>query len=211
MAKKKVPTVDKIDILTDPPIIKVCATVDMGGWTDAELIPRPASSSKVLEFDFVAQPPDGLVLPVLSSIDASYNLSPEEQKYNLYKVYADRNHKVISTQKSIEGKWILKSGVGVQLLPNTKITAEFKDGKLNGNGGCNEYFTGYRVEALDQNSGKIQIGKIGSTLRGCSEDIDAQERNYFQALEQVSEYNLTDEGLIMPYPSPWRYLLFTRQ
>ncbi len=116
-----------------------------------------------------------------------------------------------STQTNLEGHWILKSGVGTQLLPNTKITAEFKDGKLSGSGGCNQYFTGYTVEPLDQTSGKIQIGKIGSTLRGCSEEIDAQESSYFQALEQVSEYSLTDEGLILPYPSPSRFLLFTRQ
>ncbi len=115
------------------------------------------------------------------------------------------------TQTNIEGKWILKSGVGTRLLPNTKITAEFKDGKLSGSGGCNQYFTGYTVKPCDKTSGQIQIGKIGSTLRLCSEEIDAQESSYFQALEQVSEYSLTDEGLILPYPSPSRFLLFTRQ
>ncbi len=115
------------------------------------------------------------------------------------------------TQTNLEGNWILKSGVGIQLLPNTKITAEFKDGKLSGNGGCNQYFTGYKVESVDQSSGKIKIGKIGSTLVFCSEEINAQESSYFQALEQVSEYSLTNEGLILPYPSPSRFLLFTRQ
>ncbi|MDJ0719618.1 MAG: META domain-containing protein [Prochloraceae cyanobacterium] len=115
------------------------------------------------------------------------------------------------TQPNLEGDWILKSGIGTQLLPNTKITAEFKDGKLNGNGGCNQYFSGYTVEPLDRTSGKIHIGKIGSTLIFCSEEINAQESSYFQALEQVREYKLTDEGLILPYPSPSRYLLFTRQ
>ena len=115
------------------------------------------------------------------------------------------------TQTNLEGNWILKSGVGTQLLPNTKITAEFKDGKLTGSGGCNQYFTGYKVEPLDETSGKIQIGQIGSTKVFCGEEINAQESSYFQALEQVSEYKLTDEGLILPYPSPSRFLLFTRQ
>ncbi len=115
------------------------------------------------------------------------------------------------TQPNLEGHWILKSGVGINLLPNTKITAEFKDGKLSGSGGCNQYFTGYKVEPVDGTSGKIQIGKIGSTLIFCSEEINAQEYSYFQALEQVREYKLTDEGLVLPYPSPSRYLLFTRQ
>jgi hypothetical protein len=44
----------------------------------------------------------------------------------------------------------------------------------------------------------------------CGEEINAQESSYFQALEQVREYKLTDEGLILPYPSPSRYLLFIR-
>ena len=112
---------------------------------------------------------------------------------------------------SIEGKWILKSGVGVNLLPDTKITAEFRDGKLTGHGSCNQYFAGYTVKPCDETSGKIQIGQIGSTLMSCGEEINAQESNYFKALEQVSKYNLTDESLILPYPSPSRYLLFIRQ
>ena len=115
------------------------------------------------------------------------------------------------TQTNLEGHWILKSGVGTQLLPNTKITAEFKDGKLSGSGGCNRYNASYTVEPLDQTSGKIQIPGIASTKVFCSEEINAQESSYFQAIEQVSEYNLTDEGLILPYPSPSRFLLFTRQ
>ena len=115
------------------------------------------------------------------------------------------------SQSNLEGNWILKSGVGAELLPNTKITAEFKDGRLSGNAGCNQYFTGYMVEPIDSTCGKIEIGQIGSTLIFCREEINGQERSYFQALGQVSEYNLTDEGLVFPYPSPWRYLSFTRQ
>lgn len=115
-----------------------------------------------------------------------------------------------TTNANLEGHWILKSGVGPLLLPNTKITAEFKDGKLSGKGGCNQYNASYTVEPLDQTSGKIQIQGITSTEIFCGEEINAQEGSYFQALEQVSEYTLTDEGLVLPYPSPARYLLFTR-
>ena len=110
----------------------------------------------------------------------------------------------------LEGKWILKSGVGVKLLPDTKITAEFKDGKLSGNGGCNQYNASYK-QPQDDGYGKIHIGEISSTKIFCGEEINAQESNYFKALEQVREYKLTDEGLVLPYPSPSRYLLFTRQ
>ena len=135
----------------------------------------------------------------------------------IYRTNTDGNHLRLENTNckekmmELEGNWILKSGVGVQLLPDTKITAEFKDGKLSGHGGCNQYFTDYTVEPLDKTSGKIQIGNIGSTKIFCGEEINAQESNYFKALEQVSKYNLTDESLILPYPSPSRYLLFIRQ
>ncbi len=205
--KTKVPQVNDIDISQES--ITASGTVNTGGWTNAELIPRPSSSCGRSEFDFVAQPPDGPAIQVISDIKSSYKLSPEQMGHNDFIVYAAHNHKRIFWE--LEGNWILKSGVGVQLLPNTKITAEFKDGKLSGHGGCNQYFAGYKVEKLDKTSGKIQIGNIGSTKIFCSEEINAQESSYFQALEQVSEYNLTDQGLILPYPSPSRYLRFTRQ
>ena len=116
-----------------------------------------------------------------------------------------------TTNATLEGQWLLKSGVVPQLLPDTEITAVFMDGKLSGKGGCNQYNASYTVEPLDQTSGKIQIQGITSTKMSCGDEINAQEGSYFQALEQVREYSLTDEGLVLPYPSPSRYLLFTQQ
>lgn len=204
--KKKVSHVNNINISQES--ITASGTVTTGGWTNAELILRPSSSCGRSEFDFVAQPPDGPALQVISDISASYKLSPEQKGHNDFIVYAAHNQKRIFLE--LEGKWMLKSGVGVQLLPNTKITAEFKDGKLSGNGGCNQYNASYQ-QPQDDGFGKIMIGKIASTKIFCSEEINAQESSYFQALEQVREYKLTDEGLILPYPSPSRFLLFTRQ
>jgi heat shock protein HslJ len=116
-----------------------------------------------------------------------------------------------TTNANLDGNWILKAGVGTQLLPNTKITAEFKDGKLSGSGGINQYNASYTVEPPDRASGKIKIEKITLTKIEGSEEILVQEGNYLQALKQVSEYSVTDEGLILSYTSPWRYLGFIRQ
>lgn len=118
---------------------------------------------------------------------------------------------MVTTNINLEGHWILKSGVGVLPITNTEITAEFKDGKLRGTGGCNQYSASYTVESVDRISGKIQIHGIASTKMSCNQEINAQEAEYFQALEQVKEYDLTDEGLSLPYPSPSRGLLFSRQ
>ena len=116
-----------------------------------------------------------------------------------------------TTNLNLEGHWILQSGIEPPLTPNTeKITAEFKDGEISGYGGCNWYNATYIVEALDQHSGKIHLqGGIVSTRRGGANL--KQEGDYFNALEQVGEYNLTDEGLTLSYSSPWRYLFFIRQ
>ncbi|WP_083901632.1 META domain-containing protein [Pseudanabaena sp. PCC 6802] len=91
------------------------------------------------------------------------------------------------------------------------MTAEFKDGKLSGNGGINQYSTIYTVEPLDRTSGKIKIEKITLTKVGGSEEVLAQESSYFQALEQVREYSVTDRGLTLSYTSPWHYLGFIQQ
>ncbi len=93
MNKKKVFEVSDIDISQES--IKAYGNVNMGGWKDAELIPRPASLGKGLEFDFVAQPPDGSVAQVRSPIEAIYKLSPKERGHKDFIIYADRNQKRI--------------------------------------------------------------------------------------------------------------------
>ncbi len=75
--------------------IRAYGTVNMEGWKDAELISRPASLGKGLEFDFVAQPPDGFVSQVISPVEAIYKLSPEERGHKDFIIYADRNQKRI--------------------------------------------------------------------------------------------------------------------
>jgi heat shock protein HslJ len=112
---------------------------------------------------------------------------------------------------TLEAQWLLKSGVGVELLPGTEITAVFMGDKISGSGGVNQYKASYTVDPLEHGSGKIKIEIISLTKIAGSEEMLAQERNYLQALEKVSEYRLTDEGLVLPYPSPARYLFFTRK
>jgi heat shock protein HslJ len=113
---------------------------------------------------------------------------------------------------SLEGStWILKSGLGPTQVPDSEITMEFEDGYLGGSTGCNSYSAKYTLEPKDQTSGKIQMEPGPTTIRGCEGEIGEQEFKYFQALEKVKEYTLTDDSLVLPYPSPWRALVFTRK
>lgn len=91
--KKKVSQVYKIELTSGS--ITASGTVTTEGWTNAELILRPSSSCGRSEFDFVAQPPDGVALQVISHISASYKLSPEQKGHNDFIVYAAQNQKRI--------------------------------------------------------------------------------------------------------------------
>lgn len=91
--KTKVLEVQDIGISQES--LTASGTVNTAGWKDAELIPRPSPSGGKLEFDFVAQPPDGSVAQVISPIEAIYRLSLEELNYNHYKVCASGNDKEI--------------------------------------------------------------------------------------------------------------------
>ena len=95
MTKTKVFEVQDIGISAEPPSLSASGTVTTMGWKDAELIKRPSSSDGKLEFDFVAQPPDGFVAEVITSIEAIYRLSQEEQNHNHFIVYASQNQKEI--------------------------------------------------------------------------------------------------------------------
>jgi heat shock protein HslJ len=110
----------------------------------------------------------------------------------------------------LEGRWTLKSGVGAQLLPDTNITAEFNNGTLSGSGGVNQYSARYTTEPSDQASGKIQILEITFTTVGGTQEMLAQESEYFQALARISEYSIEDGSLILAYTSLRRYLGFIR-
>ncbi len=91
--KTKVSEVNKIGITQKS--ITAYGTVNTEGWKDAELILRPSSGvAGKLEFDFVAQPPDGVVAQVISSIEATYK-SEFLNRNNHFIVYASHNEKGI--------------------------------------------------------------------------------------------------------------------
>lgn len=77
--------------------LKVSGTVTTEGWKDAELIKRPLSSSPSLEFDFVAQSPEGTVAQVITPIEAIYEISPLDVRHsNHYIVYASQNKQEVT-------------------------------------------------------------------------------------------------------------------
>jgi len=94
--------------------------------------------------------------------------------------------------------WVLV-GYGDALNPTVVeeglvITALFSsvDGQLSGSGGCNNYFTTY--ESTDDGALVID-SPIGATMMACPAAMEA-ETVYLSALETVTNWNLTEEGLL---------------
>lgn len=92
----------------------------------------------------------------------------------------------------------------VMPVPETKVTITFADGKISGNGGCNNYFGSYTV---DGNALSVQLG--GSTMMACSEPIMAQEAAYFAALGTASTYLIAGNQLQIADANGQTVLAFT--
>ncbi|MBU7036395.1 MAG: META domain-containing protein [Theionarchaea archaeon] len=98
---------------------------------------------------------------------------------------------------SLEGNiWILDSyrtetGL-VTVLRDTRITAQFQDGRITGDAGCNSYFSEYTA-----NKGHIEFGPVGVTEMYCSEPegVMEQELDFLQVLESVEGYVIVSATL----------------
>ncbi|MEA1978303.1 MAG: Gmad2 immunoglobulin-like domain-containing protein [Chloroflexota bacterium] len=90
--------------------------------------------------------------------------------------------------------WALATLHGTDVISDTEIRAEFKDGQIAGSAGCNEYFASY--ERTDES---ITFGDAGSTRMMCNEPegIMDQESQYLGSLETVESFRYAQGGLQM--------------
>lgn len=85
------------------------------------------------------------------------------------------------------------SGAVMNPLSDNQVTAEFRDGGINGNASCNRYFGPYTLDG----SG-LAFGPLGQTEMYCTpEELMAQERAYLAALSNVSAYRLENDQLVL--------------
>ncbi|HNR43564.1 MAG TPA: META domain-containing protein [Methanofastidiosum sp.] len=85
------------------------------------------------------------------------------------------------------------SNIGHLVSPvsSTKMTLEFKDGRISGSSGCNSFFAKYTVE---KNS--MSFGLIGATKMYCSNPgVMEQEQTYFMRLDSVETYKIEGDKL----------------
>lgn len=90
-----------------------------------------------------------------------------------------------------QGEWQLVSIDGQSVGSPVTLTILFtREGRVNGNGGCNRFFGIYSA----QNDGQLTIGQVGSTRKFCPE-LAALERQYFTSLSNVSRFVVDDDRL----------------
>jgi putative lipoprotein len=90
--------------------------------------------------------------------------------------------------------WTLQSmvsgGADVALEDGVTTTIQFsEDGTYSGNGGCNSYSGSYTIEG-----NSISLGVAASTLVACATGME-QEAAFFAALPEVTNYEVTAEGM----------------
>jgi heat shock protein HslJ len=85
--------------------------------------------------------------------------------------------------------------VAASLLSDTRITAEFAQGKVSGTAGCNQYFGSY---SLSGNT--IAFGELGSTKKACPGDIMKQEQDFLAALGSATAFSIAGDQLTVAYP-----------
>ena len=71
------------------------------------------------------------------------------------------------------------------------ITAEFNNGKVSGNAGCNRFSSSYEI-----NEKQLTFGPIATTKKYCTDEgIYVLEKQFLQAMEQTTTFEMNSEQL----------------
>ena len=105
---------------------------------------------------------------------------------------------MVSNWSAITGKnWQLSMVVdgNETLAPMSPVLASANftaDSKVVGSTGCNRYFGTY-----EENDGKLKLSPLGATQMMCVEDAMAIENAFNNAMEKVSDWQLTKDALVL--------------
>jgi heat shock protein HslJ len=94
------------------------------------------------------------------------------------------------------------------VLPDSEVTANFENGQVTGNAGCNGYFGDYRFHGET----KLTVMVMGMTEMYCAPDaLMAQEAEYLAALDKAASYVLAEDRLQIEDISGNEVLVFSAQ
>jgi heat shock protein HslJ len=106
---------------------------------------------------------------------------------------SDSASTAITVNAQPEGtSWILS-----ETIPGSSIEILFRNGNIQGFGGCNQYNAKYTVTPVDELSGSISIGPISNSNRACTEELLAQEQTYLASLQTATSYLISGNSLTL--------------
>lgn len=98
-----------------------------------------------------------------------------------------------SGQAEITGvQWVLDTAALVRGAGDVTVTAQFADGQMTGESGCNRYFTSYTAKPA---TGTMTLGPVGGTRIACTGKANDVEQDYLAALDNVQQYRATSSAL----------------
>ena len=105
-------------------------------------------------------------------------------------------------------EWLLKKLTWEESIPDEpEITLVFKDGTISGSSGCNRY----NSEISDgEMPGDLSVGLIASTRMACSDEIDALEQRFLEALSAANQYSFLAGSLVLnwSHEGVWNTMIF---
>ena len=108
-------------------------------------------------------------------------------------------------------RWLLVSygepGNLKDVLPDAEPTARFESEtkEVRGNGGCNTYFGGYKVDGDEL----MMIGPFAVTEMWCGDEVGEQEAAYLETLQAAEKFYFVGERLYIEADS--MVLIFERE
>lgn len=94
-------------------------------------------------------------------------------------------------------EWVLRWWGWEEPAPaDPEVTLFFKDGRLGGISGCNNYFAAANI---GEQPGEISMGQAGGTMKMCSEETMAVEQRYLAQMDGVKKFRFVAGMLALSY------------
>ncbi|MEM1411799.1 MAG: META domain-containing protein [Pseudomonadota bacterium] len=87
------------------------------------------------------------------------------------------------------GEWRVEDILGGGVIDRSEASVVFPEpGRIAGSTGCNRYTGGYELEG-----DMLKLGPMAGTMMACPDELMAQERRFFEAMEQVVSWHVDPE------------------
>ena len=85
------------------------------------------------------------------------------------------------------GEWAVFEINGAAIVPGSKPTITFEEGRVFGAGSCNRFMGGYTVSP---DGVKLEMSQMASTMMACPDPLMQQEGAFLKTLGEVTGYSV---------------------